>query len=318
MKKIIALALALCMLLGCSAALAEGSYTIGIVQLMQHVALDAASQGFMDAFSELVGAENVTFDYQLAGGDQGTCVPIVNGFVSNPDMSMILANATPALQAAMEATDTLPILATAITDYATALGVTEGWTGVTGINVSGTCDLAPLDGQAAMIKELFPDATSIGLLYCSAEPNSQYQVDVIAAELAKLGYENVQYFAFSDSNDLASITQAACDAVDVIYIPTDNTAATYTETVANVVLPAKVPVVAAEEGICSGCGVATLTIDYYDLGYATGKMAYEVLVNGADVSAMTIESAPQFTKTYNPAICAELGIEIPEGYEAIE
>ena len=315
MKKILALIMALCMVLGCTAALAEGeTYNVGIIQLVQHVALDAATQGFQDALTELLG-DKVKFDLQNASGDAATCATIANGFVSN-EVDLIMANATAALQAAVAATGDIPVLATSITDYGTALDI-EDWTGVTGINVSGTCDLAPLDQQAAIIKELFPDAKNIGLIYCSAEPNSFYQVTTIAGYLAELGYETTM-FPFADSNDLASVTQSACDAADVLYIPTDNTAASYTETVYNVVQPAGKPVVAGEEGICNGCGVATLTIDYYDLGYATGKMAYEVLVNGADVSTMAVEFAPQFTKKYNPTIAAELGITIPEGYEAIE
>ena len=314
MKKIVALALALCMLLGCAAALAEETtYTIGIVQLVQHVALDAATQGFQDALVELLG-DRVTFDVQNASGDAATCATIANGFVA-AEVDLIMANATAALQAAYAATETIPILATSITDYGTALDDSD-WTGVTGVNISGTCDLAPLDQQAQIIAELFPEAGNIGLIYCSAEPNSYYQVNTIAVYLAELGFQTTMY-PFADSNDLASVVQSACDGADVLYIPTDNTAASYTETVYNVVQPAGKPVVAGEEGICAGCGVATLTIDYYDLCYATGKMAYEVLVNGADISAMPVEFAPQFTKKYNPTIAAELGIEIPEGYEAI-
>ena len=126
------------------------------------------------------------------------------------------------------------------------------------------------------------------------------------------------WFAFTDSNDVTSVTQSACDACEVIYIPTDNTAASNTEAIANVVIPAGVPVIAGEEGICAGCGVATLSISYYDIGYSTGEMAYEILVNGADVSTMEVQYAPNVTKKYNEANCNALGITIPEGYEAIE
>ena len=182
--------------------------------------------------------------------------------------------------------------------------------------MSGTSDLAPLDGQAEMIQELFPDAKKVGLLFCSAEANSAYQIGVIKEALAALGYTCEEY-AFTDSNDVATMAQQATEC-DVIYIPTDNTAAAYTETIANVVIPAKVPVVAGEEGICRGCGVATLTISYYDLGYKTGEMAYDVLVNGADVSTMEIAFAPNFTKKYNAANCAELGITVPEGYTPVD
>lgn len=316
MKKLLSLVLALCMVLGCTSALAAEKYEIGVLQLIQHAALDAATQGFKDALIEKLGEDNVDIDVQNASGDTAACTQLADTFVSN-DVDLIMANATPALLAAMNATGDIPVLGTSITDYATAMGVTEGWTGVTGINVSGTSDLAPLDAQAAMIKELFPDAKNVGLLYCSAEPNSVYQVTVIAGYLKDLGYETEEY-AFADSNDVASVTQNAADNCDVIYIPTDNTAASYTETIANVVIPAKVPVIAGEAGICAGCGVATLSISYYDLGYQTGLMAYEILVNGADVSTMAIQTAPNVTKMYNAANVAELGLTMPADYAPIE
>ncbi len=229
-----------------------------------------------------------------------------------------MANATPALQAAVAATADIPILATSITDYATALEMDAAtFTGVTGINVSGTTDLAPLDGQADMIAELFPEAKTVGLLYCSAEPNSLYQVNTIRGFLEAKGL-TCKDFAFADSNDVASVTQSAVGDVDVLYIPTDNTAASVTETIAGVVIPGGLPVIAGEEGIARGCGVATLTISYYDIGFATGEMAAEILLNGADVSAMPIQAAPQFTKKYNAENALALGVTIPADYEAIE
>ena len=218
-----------------------------------------------------------------------------------------MANATPALLAAVAATNEIPILGTSVTDYAFALEI-EGWTGTVGGNISGTSDLAPLDQQAAMIQELFPDAKNIGLLYCSAEANSQYQVDEMTKYLTELGL-TATAFAFTDTNDVASVAQAACDASDVLYIPTDNTAASNTEAIANVVLPAKVPVIAGEAGICEGCGIATLSISYYDLGVATGKMAAKILTGEADISQMPVEYAPQVTKMYNAANCEALGVK---------
>ena len=289
-------------------------YNIGICQLVQHEALDAATQGFQDALTKLLGEENVKFDLQNASGDSATCATIVNQFVSS-DVDLILANATAPLQAAAAATNEIPILGTSVTDYATALSI-DDWTGVTGTNISGTSDLAPLDQQADMLHELFPDAKNVGLLYCSAEPNSQYQVDTVKAALEKLGY-TCEYYAFSDSNDLSSVATTAATESDVIYLPTDNTVASNTEIINNICLPEKVPVIAGEEGICEGCGVATLSISYYDLGVATGKMALKVLVDGEDISKMPIEYAPQFTKEYNPEICKELGIEVPDDYVAI-
>ena len=309
MKKIVTLALVLVMVAMTACASAA---TVGICQLVQHAALDQATQGFKDALTAKM--PDVEFDEQNASGDAANCATITNTFASN-GVDLIMANATPALQAAVAATGDIPILATSITEYGVALDI-DNFSGVTGMNVSGTSDLAPLNEQAAMVKELFPDAKKVGLLYCSAEANSIYQVKVVGEELAKLGYETEE-FAFTDSNDVASVSALAAQNADVIYIPTDNTAAAYTETIANEVIPAKIPVIAGEEGICSGCGVATLTISYYDIGYATGLMAYEILANGADVSAMPIEYAPQFVKKYNAANVEALGVTIPEGYVAI-
>lgn len=295
-------------------ATSDKTFTVGVCQLVQHPALDAATQGFMDALKEALG-DAVTFDEQNAQGDPNTCSTIVNSFVSN-GVDLILANATPALQAAAAGTNEIPILGTSVTEYGVALEI-ENFDGTVGSNISGTSDLAPLVDQAKMIQELCPDAKNVGLLYCSAEANSQYQVDVVKAELENMGY-TCEYYAFSDSNDLASVVTNAANANDVIYVPTDNTAAANTGIIDNVCRPAKIPVVVGEEGICKGCGIATLSISYYDLGVATGKMAARILKDGEDISTMPIEYAPQFTKKYNKAICDDLGLTIPEDYEAIE
>lgn len=290
------------------------TYTVGICQLVQHDALDAATQGFMDALTEELG-DAVSFDVQNASGDSATCATIVNKFVSD-DVDLILANATPALQAAAAGTDTIPILGTSVTEYGVALEI-EGFDGTVGGNISGTSDLAPLDQQAAMLNELFPDAKNVGLVYCSAEANSQYQVDEVQKFLEELGYTCKQY-SFADSNDLASVATTAADESDVIYVPTDNTVASNTEILNNICQPAGVPVIAGEEGICAGCGVATLSISYYDLGVATGKMAAKVLTGESDIAEMPIEYAPQFTKKYNAALAEALDVTIPDDYVAIE
>ena len=291
---------------------AAETYNVGICQLVQHVALDAATQGFMDALNEALPGQ-VNFDNQNASNDIPLCSTIVGQFVA-ADVDLIMANATPALQAASAATTEIPILGTSITEYGVALEI-DGFDGTVGGNLSGTSDLAPLDQQAAMLKEWFPDAKSVGLIYCSAEANSQYQVDVVKAELEALGYA-CELYSFSDSNDLAAVTESAVVNSDVIYVPTDNTVAANTGIIDNICRPAKVPVIAGEEGICSGCGVATLSISYYDLGVATGKMAAKILTGEADVSEMPIEYAPA-TPKYNADICADLGLTAPEGYVAI-
>lgn len=289
------------------------TYTVGICQLVQHEALDAATQGFKDALTDKLG-DRVKFDEQNAAGDTPTCSTICTTFATN-NYDLILGNATAALQAASAATDTIPILGTSVTDYATALDMSD-WTGTTGKNISGTTDLAPLDEQANCIAELFPDAKNIGIIYCSSEPNSIYQSTTIKGYLEDKGY-TVKEFTFSDSNDVSAVTQSACDASDVIYIPTDNTAASCTEAINNVASPAGTPIFAGEEGIAKGCGVATLSISYYDLGVATGKMAAKILKGESKVEEMPIEYAPQFTKKYNKDICDELGISVPDDYEAI-
>ena len=289
------------------------TYTIGICQLVEHEALDAATQGFQDALTDEFG-DAVTFDLQNAQNDSNTCSTIINGFVSS-GVDMILANATPALQAAAAGTSDIPILGTSVTEYGVALEI-DDFNGTVGGNISGNSDLAPLDQQAAMVKEWFPDAKKVGLLYCSAEANSQYQVDVVKVELETLGYE-CQLYAFSDSNDLSAVCTTAAGECDVIYVPTDNTVASNTGIIDNICRPAGIPVIAGEEGICAGCGVATLSISYYDLGYTTGQMAVKILKGEADIAEMPIEYT-DVTKKYNKAICEELDLTVPEGYEAIE
>ena len=289
-------------------------FNVGICQLVQHPALDAATQGFKDALTEKLG-DAVTFNEQNASGDAATCSVICNQFVSD-EVDLIMANATASLQAAASATNVIPILGTSITDYGTALGI-EGFTGVSGTNISGTSDLAPLDGQAQMLSELFPDAKTVGLVYCSGEPNSKFQVETIAPMLTELGYTVTEY-TFADSNDVANVTASACAECDVLYIPTDNTAASCTEAINTVALVEKTPIVVGEEGICKGCGVATLSISYYDIGYETGLMAAEILTEGADISTMEVRYAPQFTKEYNAELCEILGVTVPEDYVAIE
>lgn len=292
----------------------KDTYTVGICQLVQHDALDAATQGFKEALVEKLGEDKVVFDEQNASNDSAMCSTIVNSFVSKK-VDLILANATPALQAAYNATQTIPILGTSVTEYGVALGLKD-FSGTVGGNVSGTSDLAPLDKQADMICELFPDAKKVGLLFCSAEPNSEYQVKVIEDNLKKKNITCTRY-SFSDSNDIASVTTTAASSSDVIYVPTDNTAASCASTIGNIVRSAKVPVIAGEKGLCEGCGVATLSISYHDLGYKTGEMAAKILTGEAKISDMPIEYADA-AKLYNPEICEELGITPPEGYEPLK
>ena len=289
------------------------SYRVGVCQLAQHPALDAATQGFVDALTEELG-EAVQIDVQNASGEATNCSTIINGFLSS-DVDLIMANATPALTASASATSEVPILGTAVTAYGVALDLDE-FDGTVGGNISGTSDLADLSKQADMLTEWFPDAKNVGLLFCSAEPNSRYQVDEVTKHLTAKGLTCTE-FAFTDSNDLAAVTEKAAAESDVIYIPTDNTAANNTESIGNILTAAKVPAVCGEESLCAGCGVCTLSIDYYDLGVTTGKMAAKILKGEADISAMPIEYAPAAPK-FNAAMCEKLGITPLEGYTAIE
>lgn len=306
---------------GGSSAVTSAEYTgdkvfnIGICQLMEHPALDKATEGFKDALTAKLGEDHVKFDYQPAQGEQTNCTTIVNNFVA-ANVDLILANATAPLSAAASATDKIPVIGTSITDYPTALGITEGWTGKSGKNITGTTDLAPIDQQEKLLKELFPDVKKVGILYCSAEANSKFQANLFEEALKADGIDYKEFTA-ADSNEIANTTQTAIGECDVLYIPTDNTFADHTETVKNIVLPAKIPVIAGEENICKGCGVATLSISYYDIGEIAGNMAYDILVNGKNPGDMEIQSAPKFTKKYNKEMCDALSVTAPEGYEAI-
>ena len=320
MKKIIALVLAAVLVLGMASAVTakaeEKTYTVGICQLVQHAALDAATEGFMDALTEKLG-NNVKFDLQNAQGESTTCSTIVTGFVAN-EYDLIMANATPALLAAVSATDTIPILGTSVTDYATALAIDDMDASVgTGINVSGTSDGVPAQMYADTVMELVPEAKSVSVLYCSAEPNSVLQADQFIACMDELGVDTTVY-TFTDSNDIQAVVTSAVEGADAMYIPTDNTAASNMTIINNVCTAAGLPVICGEEGMCGAGGLATVSISYYDIGHVCGEMAYDILVNGADVSTMPIGYAASPAKKYNPDFADAIGFEMPEGYEAIE
>lgn len=321
MKKLIAMVLAAMMVLAMASAAPaakaeEAKYTVGICQLMQHAALDTATQGFMDALTEKLG-DSVTFDLQNAQGEPTTCSTIVTGFVAN-EYDLIMANATPALLAAVSATDTIPILGTSVTDYATALAIDDMDASVgTGINVSGTSDGVPAQLYADVLMELIPEAKKVSIVYCSAEPNSEFQADQFIACMDAIGVETTVY-TFTDSNDIQAVVTAAIEDADAVYIPTDNTAASNMTIVTNICAPAGMPIICGEEGMCGSGGLATITISYYDIGYVCGEMAYDILVNGADVSAMPIGYAASPEKKYNADYAEAIAFEMPEDYVAIE
>ena len=331
MKKVIALICAALLVLGMTACAPEQNnedptnvtnksneatdkFIIGICQFMPHPALDKATEGFIAAVEEGLGKENVEFDNQNAAGEASNCTSIVGGFVASK-VDLIMANATPAVAAAYNATETIPILGTSVTEYGVALGL-ENFSGTVGANVSGTSDLADLSKQAQMIIDWCPDAKNIGLLYCSAEANSKYQIEEVERILTGKGLTCKQ-FAFADTSDLRSVTQEAASFADVIYVPTDNTVANNATAIDSICRPAGTPIVAGEAGTCAGCGIATMSIDYYDLGYATGKMAVRILKDGADITKMPIEYAPEVSYLYNEEICKELNITPLDGYQKL-
>lgn len=328
MKKIIAIVLALATMLGACLALSscggdKDVYTVGIIQLAPHEALDAATQGFKDALEAELAKEGKTveFKFQNAQGDIPTCSTIVNSFVAE-NVDLIMANATAALFSAYNATETIPILGTSITEYGVALEL-DNFNGTVGGNVSGTSDLAPLTTQADMMVDVLglKSGDKVGLLYCSSENNSKYQVDKINEALSAKGIVCTEY-KFTDSNDLQTIVQNAANNCDAIYVPTDNVVASNTEIINNVCAPKSVPVFAGEENTCRGCGFASLSISYYNIGKKTGEMAAKILLGQADISTMAIEYDANPVMKYNKAICDALGIDTAaleaKGYTMIE
>lgn len=301
------------MLAGCTSAGNEENdgnkvYKVGICQLVQHDALDKSTQGIKDALAEKLG-ENVEIDFQNASGDSTNCTTIANKFVSS-QYDLVMAVATPALQACTTATASskIPVVATAITNFGTALDIDMGQTDATGINVTGTHDLAPLENQAEQLTTLFPEAKKVGILYCSAEANSKFQAEGMADILKAQGIEVTSY-TFVDSNDIQSVTQKAADSSDVLYIPTDNTVASNGSIVDEVCQKAQTPIISGETSACIAYnGVATYSIDFYETGYQAGEMAYEILVNGADPATMNIRAPQKLTAQYNPEMAKKYGV----------
>ena len=290
---------------------ADKTYRIGVLQLVEHEALDAANEGFVAALDE----SGITYeiDQQNAQGDQSACQTIAAKLVGDGD-DLILAIATPAVEACAGATEEIPIVGTAVTDFAASNLVESN--DAPGGNITGSSDLTPVADQIRMLHTVLPDAKEIGVLWCTAESNSDLQAAMAADACKEYGMTATDY-TVSSSNEIQSVVESMIGKVDALYAPTDNTIAASAALVCSTATENNIPVIAGEEGICAGCGVATLSIRYYDLGYTTGEMAYEILVNGADVSAMEIRIAPRVTKEYNAELCAVLNIAIPEDYPVL-
>ena len=323
MKRILAVMIATMMMLslcacggssdegGAASGEGDSGYTVGIVQLMQHVALDQATQGFQDALAEKLG-DSVKFDVQVAGGDVTNCTAIVTKFV-NADVDLIMGNATPAVIAAKEATATIPIVGTSVTDYVAAEAAIVESNEAPGGNVTGYSDMSDIAAHVELTQKLCPDAETVAIVYCSAEPNSVIQGAQAEELYQAAGFATVTLTA-SDVTTISTVVTSACDQADVIYIPTDNLFAENMESVKNIAEPAKVPVITGEGGMAQAGGTASVAIDYYTLGYRAGEMAYEIMVNGADPATTPIGfmTADDMTLVVNEENVAALGLTIPE------
>lgn len=286
----------------------DGVYTIGICQQMQHVSLDEATQGFEDALTELLG-DKVEFDYQNAGGEQANCTSIVSKFVTD-DVDLIMANATTAVQCAKEATTTIPVVGTSVTDYVST-GIVDS-ADAPGGNVTGYSDLSDVNIHVELMQKLLPDAQTIAILYSSGEENSRIQAESAVAAFEAAGLTAKTYTA-NDSNDISSVVTEACTQSDAIYIPTDNLMAANMELVKNVALNQKVPVVSCFTADENDGALLSISISYYTMGRLAGEMAYDILVNGADpaTTPIGVMSAEDMDIVVNQAVADELGITVP-------
>ena len=307
-------------LAGCSKSIKvnpdKEEYVVGIAQYDTHPALDAATNGFTTKLSELLTKEGRKVSYQLKNSSgQGSLVTTIVSDLVAKDVDLIMANATPCLTAAYAATSTIPILGTSITDYGAALNL-EFKDGKSGTNVSGTSDLAPLDQQAEELVKLLPDVKKVGIVYCSSEANSKFQVDEMKKHLSAKNI-TVNTHPFTDTSDLTAVCQKAANDNDAIYIPTDNTAAKSASIIDAVFLGAHKPVYAGESGICKTAGIATLSIDYYRLGQVTAEMAAKVLLGKEDIRDMKVGYDSEVSKLYSKSHCDVYGIQVPSDYTAI-
>lgn len=312
MKKLTAIFLSLILCVSCFTALAEDKPVIGIIQLMEHVALSAAREGFIQALNDngYVDGENIVIDYQNGQGESSNLSTIAERFVGE-NVDLVLAIATPAALQIASKTETIPILGTAITDYVEARLVESNEK--PGYNISGTSDMNPIADQIALLQELVPEAQTVGVLYTSSEPNSVLQAKIAREAIEALGMAYTEV-TVTGTNDVQQAVQRIVGQCDAIYIPTDNTFASSMAMVYGVTAESKTPVICGEEGMCSVGGLATLGISYYDLGYQTGVMAIDVL-NGADISQMPVQFATGFEYYFNQTVADEIGFEIPEKYQ---
>ena len=307
MKKLLSVVLAVALLATAALSLAscgeKTDYTVGICQLMVHDSLDAATKGFTDALTEALSAagKTVSFDTQVAG-EANLCTTVVNTLTAK-QVDLIMANATPALLAAANATSSIPVLGTSVTDYADTFG------GNIPANVSGTSDAVPFAEQAKMMIDTLHlvKGDKVGVLYCTNESNSLIQYEAVKALFEAEGIV-VEAYTFSETTELQAVVTSAANGSKAIYVPSDNTVAANDTVVGTICGEKNIPVFTSYGGaIC----YASLAIDYYQLGYETGKMAAEVLLGTKSVSDMEIKTLTPAV-VYNEELCADLGITVPE------
>ncbi len=282
--------------------------SVGILQLVEHAALDANYQGFVDGLKEAgyVDGENITIDYQNAQGEQANCTTIADKFVSDKK-DLIFAIATPAAQAVAAKTESIPVLISSVTDPKTA-GLVDS-NEKPGHNITGTSDLTPCAAQIDLIKQLYPNTKKVGMLFCSAEDNSRFQINLAEAECDKIGLSYEEY-TVSNQNEVMTVVQSMVGKVDAIYAPTDNMIAATMGVVGEVAADAKIPVICGEEGMVQAGGLATYGLNYYQLGKQTATMAVSILKGEKKPADMAIQYLTSCDFSYNPETADLLGIDL--------
>ncbi len=285
---------------------ADGTKTVGLVQLVEHPALDAASRGIQDAVK--ARGLKVTFDVQNAQADQSNLANIAQRFVSQ-EYPLIFAVATPAAQTMANAAKNTPIVATAVTDYEAAKLVINK--DKPGTNVTGSSDLNPIGAQLDLIMQFVPNAKTIGTIYNSSEINSQFQVEILKKELARYNVTLVEG-TVSSVNDVQQVAQGLIGKIDALYVPTDNIIASAMPVLTKITTPVKVPVITGEEGPLHGGGLATVGVDYYELGKIAGNMGADILEGKAKPADMPIQYQKEFKVKVNEPVLKTLGLQLPE------
>ncbi|MDD2404761.1 MAG: ABC transporter substrate-binding protein [Victivallaceae bacterium] len=297
-------------MVGCTTKAAEENKSIGIIQYVEHVALDSAREGFIKALSDkgFVDGENITIDVQNAQADQSNLSTISDRFVSNK-VDLVLAIATPAAQSIAGKTTEIPIIGTAITDFVAAKLVDSNE--APGGNVTGTTDMNPIKEQIDLLKQLVPDVETVGVIYTSSEDNSVVQAKIAKEAIEAMGLQYTEV-TVTNSNDVQQAAQSLVEKCDAMYLPTDNVLASAMPVIYGVTVESKTPVICGESGMVENGGLATLGINYYDLGYQAGLMGVKILKGEANPAEMPIESAAEFDFAINGTVANEIGLEIPE------